>query len=575
MKKKILLFLSLSTFALNAQLWNNTYDINGNDDNLVPSFVIPSFDLGSIAVSWGENSTGPVDYFILTKHDMMGNTVYNERFEPFSLSSRLTDVKALLETRDRGVLVAGYYQRGTIMSPFLMKVDVNGVLLWMQYYTVNSGNIIDYRHNKISLCRVNDTEESYFLVCSARSDMRPASDVALNVVRVDGSGNQIWSKKYYDAAMYNFTLVRDLPGDIAYSRDFDMYMITGWREQFAPALEDRLFVVGIDRNGNMMTKFKYLGFNTTHPFGEDMIYDRFTKTWAICFSHGATTFPGSPGVASGMGLIRVDVNLNVVLSKVYWIDDVLENYGQSISLSNNGNYVIGGMVNEGSPLFEGNPTLMKVDSKGNPLWYHRYNIDDNTDQYAFGHHCAVFNTTTTVKSLSEQYVIVEEQGNDMRVLRTDIGGYTCGMFDYDIHVDDIPPIEYITKCTNENVGATVPYPPLYSASLPGYRECTGTGETYRPTGIKNSNVNKRSLEFYPSVLTLKDAAIIMQNETGEIFNCSLIDLNGKIITTKNINEGKTTLDLNAGTTLVTGIYLIRIVDRNGNLYETKKIVITD
>ena len=128
MKTKISILLTLFAFAFNAQVWNKTFNINGNNDFLSPSFVIGTSDLGSASVSWANNSptTPRLDYFIVTKQDNNGATVFNTRIFPNnSPNDGFTEVKAMIETDDKSILIAGYYyyDNSYIMQPFLVKVD--------------------------------------------------------------------------------------------------------------------------------------------------------------------------------------------------------------------------------------------------------------------------------------------------------------------------------------------------------------------------------------------------------------------------------------------------------------------
>ncbi|MBL7933779.1 MAG: T9SS type A sorting domain-containing protein [Bacteroidia bacterium] len=566
MKTKVSILLVLLSFMLSAQ-FNNTYDINANTDYLYPSFDIPTRDLGSVSVSWGLDapSSPRTDYFILTKHDAYGNVVFNVRIDPASPTvDGFTHVKALIETEDRGILVAGYYYYDNTFTliPFLLKVDVNGVYQWTRFYPISSNFFIGWQFNKISLCRVEDDDkENYFIVSSAESDLR-SGDAAIAVTKVDASGAMIWSKKYYDSNLFNnpYSTVRDIPGDVAFSKDYRMYMLTGWRQQWIFGQEDRIFFFGIDRDGNILTPYKSIDV-PGYPFGEDMIYDPNTRLWAITYTHGNTNYSGDPNVASGIGLITIDQTLTLFLRKFYWHKEGLENYGVSISLSDLKDYVIGCFVYEDWPLSKRNPALLKVDNSGTPIFFKRYNIKDDA---IFGHHCMSYNPNTSI----EEYVLIAEQNKDLRVIRTDINGKTCGAFDYepkslDFHEDE----EWFKYYAKEN-GYDKEYTPQPKDIQVKYRKCYDDGSSYREvatTSIAEQNASSSSLNVYPNP---SNGRVFVNTSEGQSF--LVYDITGKIVDCNKTKVNDQTSEINIGSE---GIYLIKIFDASGETIDARKVII--
>ena len=577
MKTKISFLFVFVSYMLNAQ-FNNTYDVNGNTDYLYPSFDIPTKDLGSVSVSWGLDapSSPRTDYFILTKHDASGGVMFNVRVNPASpLVDGFTCVKALIETDDKGIMAAGYYyyDNSFTMIPFLLKVDANGNYLWTKFYPVSSNNFTGWQFNKISLCRVDDdNDEHYFIVSSAESDARNG-DAALNVIKVDAMGTTIWSKKYYDANLFNnpYSTVRDIPGDIAFSKDHGMYMITGWRQQWIFGQEDRIFFFGIDRDGNPMTPYKSIDV-PGYPFGEDMIYDHNTKLWAVTYTHGNTNYSGDPNVASGIGLITIDQTLTLFLRKFYWHKEGLENYGVSISLSDQKDYVIGCFEYEDWPLQKRNPALLKVDNSGVPIFFKRYNIKDDA---IFGHHCMSYNPNTNI----EEYVLIAEQKTDLRVIRTDINGDVCGAFEYKPKSLDFKEKEEWFKYYPKEIGYDKEYTPKVWDITPDYRKCDGDGVSYRETGVtslvKPGEISN-ALSIYPSVLSKSDAQLSINNKSGKSLVAEIMDISGRLVLTDyRVDAGENSLNLNENNNLVKGVYLIKFFAPDGSVYGSQKLILTD
>jgi|GEM_PF-1602158 len=576
MKTKISILLALFSYMLNAQ-FNNTYDINANTDYLVPSFNIPTKDLGSVAVSWGLDapSSPRTDYFFLTKHDAGGSVVFNVRIDPaVPTVDGFTHVKALIETEDKGILVAGYYyyDNSFTMIPFLVKVDASGIYQWSKFYPISSNNFTGWQFNKISLCRVeDDSDETYFIVSSAESDAR-AGDAAISVIKVKNNGSMIWHKKYYDANLFTnpYAVVRDIPGDIAFSPDYGMYMITGWRQQWVFFQEDRIFFFGIDKDGNTLTPYKSIDV-PGYPFGEDMIYDPNTQLWAITYTHGNTNYSGDPNVASGIGLITIDQALNLYLRKFYWHKEGLENYGVSISLSDNKDYVIGCFVYEDFPLQKRNPALLKVDNSGNPIFFKRYNYKDDV---IFGHHCMSYNPNTLI----EEYVLIGEHNTDLRVIRTDINGDVCGAVKYEPQVKDFHEKEEWFKYYYKENGYDKDYTPQTKDINPEYRKCDGDGSSYREASvvsIKKENKNGTSLSIYPSILTVSNPVLTLDNTSGADLSVQVMDISGRIILNNvTLGAGKNNIELN-GNKFSKGTYLIKFSALDGSVYGSRKLILTD
>jgi hypothetical protein len=423
MKKILILATLIILFKPGFSQYNHTYDINGSAQLLTPGFVISTSDRGTVAISNGY--AGSSEYLILTKHDFYGNTVFNNRIDPAIINTDgLYNAKALHETYDRGILIAGYWHTVSnplIVQPFLMKVDGSGNLLWCKIYPVNTNLITSIGRNKISIHRVMDAPsnpESYLIVANSASDVR-AGDVAVNVLRVTNNGTLIWSNKYYDTAgLSNFLSIWDIPGDIAYSPVDNVYMITGWRTQNDGLMHERMFFFTINSNGILQSPFTVIQL-PCNPSNEDMIYDINNNVFAVSYIHSASL---GHSVSSGIGLITIDAAMITYLARVYWNDHHLENYGNSISLADQGDYVIGSNAIVGPQQFSiSNPTLLKVDNSGSPIFYQRYNILDNVINFF---HC----NSTNGNTFGQEYTLINNQTNvnDLRVIRTDINGRVCG-----------------------------------------------------------------------------------------------------------------------------------------------------
>jgi hypothetical protein len=574
MKKTITLFLGLLTFATEAQ-YNNTYDVNANTDNLTPAFVITNKKAESITVSYASDgpSTPRTDYFILTKHDAVGNVIYNNRMDPINATNDgLTHVEALIETDDEGVLVAGYHydDANFVEQPFLLKVDVNGNFQWARIYYVNQKPIAKSAINKISLCRVfNDRAENYFIVASGDSDANPGQDVATNVIKVDAAGNMLFSKKYYDANP-SFVVTREYPGDIEFSKPDQLFMITGFRQDATQFVKRGLmYFFGIDNNGNVITKFLTLASKSI-PLDEDMVYDPNKNVFAVTFTHEKNGYV--TGTSSVMGFLTIDANLLVANTKYLWHKEASEHNSRSISLSNTGDYLICSGVYDNSFVFVHNPAWLKVDASGSPVSaLLRYNVKD--DVY-FGHHATTFDPNTG----SEEFVLVNEHKTDLRMIRTAFNGKACGVMKFEPFVKEYEPKAETYKYYDKEQGDYTRYKVYEKLFFPDYRKCDGDGSSYRTTGIVQvgTTTNEGTTSLYPTVITAGNAYLMVENNSGTEVNMEVRNITGQLVfANKHISSGKTEMNVNPNGELSVGIYLVNIYTTEGVLTSTSKILVSE
>jgi hypothetical protein len=302
-----------------------------------------------------------------------------------------------------------------------------------------------------------------------------------------------------------------------------------------------------------------------------MIYDPNTQLWAVTYTHGNTNYSGDPNVASGIGLITIDQSLNLFLRKFYWHSEGLENYGVSIALSDSRDYVIGCFVYEDFPLQKRNPALLKVDNAGNPIFFMRYNIDDDV---IFGHHCKSYNPGTG----DEEYVLVAEHSNDLRAIRTDVNGDACGAVRYKPFVLDFDEEEEVFKYYPEEVGEFHDYKPSVEEIDPEYRKCSGNASSYREaalTGVSTQEESTTGVHIYPTILSTANPVLTFQNKSGAVYSVKVMDVSGKVILEETtIGKGKNTLKLDKNEALTTGIYLVQFYSADGRVSGSKKIILT-
>ncbi len=570
MKKTATLVLALLTFASVAQ-YNNTYDVNANNDNLTPAFVITNKRAESITVSYASDAAAVPrrDYFILTKHDAFGTVLYNNRIDPFnSPTDGFTNVEALIQTDDEGVLVAGYYYDSYLNfseQPFLLKVDVNGNFQWARIYYVNQKPIVNAQINKISLCRVfDDAEENYFIVGAGDSDANPGVDVATNVIKVNSRGSLLFSKKYYNVSPPGYTVLREYPGDIDFSKPDKMYMITGYRQDATLLVKERLmYFFGIDNLGNVVTKFLTLASKST-PIDEDMVYDPNKNVFAVTFTHAKNGYV--TGTNSLMGFLTIDASLAINNPRYFWHKYGSDHNSRSISLCRSGDYLICSGILDNAITFVNNPGWLKVNTGGDPASaLLRYNIKD--DVY-FGHHATSYNPFTG----DDEYVLANLHKTDLRMIRTDVNGGACGVEKFEPYVDKYEPQPKTYQYDWKRQGQVKRYAVFEKLFSPDYRKCDGDGTSYRTTGIAGVSAAENGINLYPSVLQSSQAYLTVENNSGAGVKMEVRNIAGQLVFNGEAATGKNEIKLN---NLSQGVYLVQIYNSNGALNSSSKIVIAE
>lgn len=567
MKKQITLALALLTFASVAQ-YNNTYDVNANSEKLTPAFVITNKKAESITVSYASDGGSPAqNYFILTKHDAFGNTIYNNRIDPyFGPNDGFTNVEALIQTDNEDVLVSGYYydDANMIEQPFLLKVDVNGNFQWARIYYVNKKPIVRSAINKISLCRVwDDPKENYFILASGDSDINPGSDVANNVIKVDIDGNLLWSKKYYDTNPGTFLITREYPGDIEFSKDDKLYMITGYRQDATSFSGSRvMYYFAIDNNGNVVTKFLTLESKSI-PIDQDMVYNAEKHLFATVFTHNKSGYV--EGMSSQIGFISVDASLNIYFPRYLWHKEADTHNGRSISLVGQHDYLLCAGIYDNTSVFAHNPAWLKVDIQGDPISaLLRYNIKD--DVY-FGHHATTYNPD----SGEEEYVLVNEHKTDLRMIRTDVNGKACGVEKFEPYVKYYEPKQQTYKYDYKEQGDVKEYKVHEKIFKPDYRKCDGDGSSYRATGIAQIGAGQNNILIYPTAVQAGNAYITIENNQGANVKLEVRNIAGQLILSEtSLSSGKH--EVKIGNDLPAGMYLVKTSGDNGSSTTTKILV---
>jgi hypothetical protein len=570
MKNHVTLALALLTGMSFAQPYNNTYNVNANGDRLNPAFTIVDSQEESVTVSNGTD--GLSNYFVLTKLDVSGNHVFNcINRSPNDPQDGYIHVEAIHQTDDRGYIVGGYWYKDindVREQPFISKFDNAGVWMWTKIYYVNQRAIVTPEINKVSFERVWDQDaEAYFFVVAGDSDVNPGTEVATNVIKVDANGNIIFSYKYYNASPDGFIDVREYPGDIEYSSRDRMYMITGFRTHVnaeTGGQEYLMYYFGIRNDGSMFNNYTTLESKSV-PIDQDMVYDEREDNFATAFTHERNGYV--QGKRSVIGYIEMNSGMNYTDPGYLWHNEGYTHNGRSISHRREGGYAIGSGTYDDVSVFVNNPALQFVDYAGNPTSnYMRYNVRD--DVY-FGHHAWNENR--------DEYVLVSEQGTDLRTISTDPAGEACGMRRYEPNYKPYDPKQRFYKYYPEGHWKQMEYKTYQKCFEPKYRKCEGEGDHYRmaATGITSYTDNDQIAVVYPTMINSSQAYVTVENKTGADVKIEVRNITGQLVfSSESIGAGKNEINLGGNSSLAPGMYLVNVLDSKGQLNTSTKIVVS-
>ena len=202
----------------------------------------------------------------------------------------------------------------------------------------------------------------------------------------------------------------------------------------------------------------------------------------------------------------------------------------------------------------------------------KYNIYDDV---LFGHHCNTRNAITG----EEEYVLVNENNTDLRVIRSDINFKTCGARDYERIEKDYDYKEELFKYYPKEIGDIKKYEAKVKKLDPEERECFDFNyDSYRganTTGIaSNVTETKTGITIYPTLISSLNPKLTINNTNESALNIQVIDVTGKLIyKNTNVVNGITTISLSTSE-IAEGVYLVKYQDANGSVSGTQKIIVT-
>ena len=206
-------------------LWNKTFGGSNIDKG---RWIEGTSDGGYIIV--GETlsyGAGSRDIWVI-KTDQYGNELWNKTFGGVSVEYGFM----VKETSDNGYVIVGCtssYGAGG-RDAWLVKIDGSGNELWNKTF----GNTGDEEGWGVDV-----TSDNGFIVTGYTQSYGVAGSYDLWVIRVDGSGNELWNKTFCGVNYDYGTMIRETS---------DGYIVVGWTTSYGMGSSDVWFI-GIDDSG--------------------------------------------------------------------------------------------------------------------------------------------------------------------------------------------------------------------------------------------------------------------------------------------------------------------------------------
>jgi hypothetical protein len=234
--------------------------------------IIQSSD-GGYVVAGLTQSFGAVDWdMYVVKLDSSGNVIWNQTIG----GSNYDEAKSIIQSNDGGYVVVGRtwsFGAGYGYDFYVVKLDSSGNVMWTK--TIGGGDSDDA--NSV----IQSSDGGYVVAGSTRSF---TEDVNIYVVKLDSSGNIIWTKTIGGSS-------NDVALSIIQSSDGG-YVVAGYTQSFG-AGEDDFYVVKMDANGNVCFSQNITNYSVSSNVGS------FSSPSTVAISQSPTVNTVSSTISSG------------------------------------------------------------------------------------------------------------------------------------------------------------------------------------------------------------------------------------------------------------------------------------
>jgi hypothetical protein len=505
----------------------------------------------------------------LLKLDSNGNIITGV------LQSGNQGIGRVIETRDSGVLLVCDFDDHLQVTKFnntlsvVWAVDLPHISTYGFIATTN-GFTWDI---DIEKC-VEMDQEQYYIVHGVRN-ANYSQDIDISVLKVSENGTVAWHRQYYDANRSSFggswSAIRHYTNGITSYPDpqdaSQKYFVVGghyWSEDDNAAQTTNLFCLTIDAGGNIVKQYQDIDAKSLAQ-AADIIWDGDSLLMTYVAEGGTS----NPTVASGLGLIKFDNSFNSFRGKVFYQE--CENYGLSISIPSDGNYLIGGWVSAcyTPATWASTPLLLKVDRNSlGELFYQRYNTSDAV--LTTGYH--------RTDNLDASYLLGESPGTlglgDLRLIKTTASGNACGAEEFDMIVEDFTPTSVEQEYTYDDLLETqIPEPSWYNVTYT-VKNCSD-GSVHK-TSNGTSPGHADAMVFPTTVQSGRDNKLqcnVNMDKEG-LLAIQITNTLGQVVyrTEYKASQGSNNIAIDTRV-LAEGLNIVHIT-RDKELIKTAKIVVT-
>jgi hypothetical protein len=329
----------IKTNTVGTIMWTQTVGGAGNDYGRA---VIKTFD-GGYAIAGTTSSFGAGgDDVYLVKLDAMGNVQWNKTYGGTG-SDQGWD---LVQTLDSGFCIAGQTASfGASPNDFyVVRTDASGNLIWDK--KVGAASLADIAYS------ITNTSDGGFAIAGTAYTWTGSASTSSNdfyIVKLDGSGNMVWSRLVQDA---NATKYPDYARSIIETADGG-FMIAG--EAGQPKVNGgfnwHYLLVKLDGAGQVSWTRYYGGtqiplFSTDgSDYAESVIQmpngDYLVGGYTFSFNYNYTT-----GQQVGLEYYLIRVNSTGTLVSTHIIGTAQNDFGKSLIKTSDGGYMIAGYSQE-------------------------------------------------------------------------------------------------------------------------------------------------------------------------------------------------------------------------------------
>ncbi len=327
-------------------LWTRKFHLDGTETF---QSVKQTPDSGFICCGSHVSFTGDYTYnVLLVKYDKYGNLLWSRDIGKKGVSETAEDL-LVMKNHDNDLLIVGTSDEGIEgLDMMVMRMDSEGNLIWKRLF--------DFGNRDLAIS-VTQTSENTFMIAGISHVSVGNEDISL--ININSQGDTLWTERYdlgygYTENTYKVIQTKD-----------SAFVCTGYILFPREAPWGELFILKVDKNGNMLWSKIYGGKNT--EYGHDIVENNLGELYITGFY---TTSENSD-----MWLLKTDAKGDTLWTRKYdWGDNDI---GEAITLLQNGNIIIGGRshTEEG---FE-DIRVTELNRYGEILWSQLYG-DYNWDQ---------------------------------------------------------------------------------------------------------------------------------------------------------------------------------------------------